>query len=106
MIILGGTAEAQELTGMRCEVVDTKSNRGGRYATAPGYVMAHTSGCGKILYKVSTRENNVDGLAANFEPGPYISTGPATSFREGLMSVAQFVVSSSLDAFPSCSSKP
>ena len=66
-----GIRDAQDLAWVRCEVVDAKPQRGGRYASTPWYVVVHTSDCGKILYKVGTREENVDGLAATFEPGPY-----------------------------------
>lgn len=66
-----GIRDAQDMAWVRCEVVDAKPQRGGRSATTPWYVVVHTSDCGKILYKIGTREENVDGLAATFEPGPY-----------------------------------
>lgn len=66
-----GIRDAQDMVWVRCEVVDAKPQRGGRYASVPWYVVVQTSDCGKILYMVGTREENVDGLAANFEPGPY-----------------------------------
>ena len=66
-----GIRDAQDMAWVQCEVVDAKPQRGGRYASVPWYVVVHTSDCGKILYKIGTREENVDGLAATFEPGPY-----------------------------------
>lgn len=66
-----GIRDAQDMAWVRCEVVDAKPQRGGRSATTPWYVVVHTSDCGKILYKIGTREENVDGLAATFEPGPH-----------------------------------
>src|SRR5699024_6286557 len=66
-----GIRDAQDMAWVRCEVVDAKPQRGGRYASTPCYVVVHRSDCGKILYKVGTREENVDGLAANFDPRPY-----------------------------------
>ena len=70
-IFSDGLRDAQDVKWIQCEVVDAKSQRGGRYATVPWYVVVHTSDCGNILYQVGTPQNNVDGLAANFVPGPY-----------------------------------
>src|SRR5690625_2762806 len=66
-----GIRDAQDMAWVRCEVVDAKPQRGGRYASVPWYVVVHTSDCGKILYRVGTRDEKVDGVSATFEPGPY-----------------------------------
>ena len=70
-LLSDGWRDAQDLTWVRCEVVNAESQRGGRFASVPWYVVVHTADCGPILYQVGTNEDNVDGLAATFEPGPY-----------------------------------
>ena len=70
-LLSDGLRDAQDLTWVRCEVVNAESQRGGRFASVPWYVVVHTADCGPILYQVGTNEDNVDGLAATFEPGPY-----------------------------------
>lgn len=74
--------DAQDLTWVRCEVVDAKPKRGGRYASVPWYVLIETADCGWIAYRVGTRENNVAGLADNISPGPYEFKFGRTSQRE------------------------
>jgi hypothetical protein len=88
-----GLRDAQDPTWVRCEVVDAKSQRGGRHATVPWYVMVQTSDCGKILYLVGTREENVEGLAATFEPGPY-------EFKLGALSQRRIEGDTFLDLAP------
>lgn len=70
-LLSDGLRDAQDLTWVRCEVVNAESQRGGRFASVPWYVVVNTADCGPILYQVGTNEDNVDGLAATFEPGPY-----------------------------------
>lgn len=77
-----GLRDVHDPTWVRCEVIDAKPQRGGRHVTVPWYVVVHTSDCGKILYMVGTREENVEGLAATFEPGPYeFKLGPVSQRR-------------------------
>ena len=70
-LLSDGLRDAQDLTWVRCEVVNAESQRGGRFASVPWFVVVHTADCGPIIYQVGTNEDNVDGLAATFEPGPY-----------------------------------
>lgn len=66
-----GWRDAQDLTWVRCEVVDAKKQRGNNRSSVPWYVVVQTVDCGEIVYQVGTNQDNVDGLAATFEPGPY-----------------------------------
>lgn len=70
-VLSEGLRDAQDVNWVRCEVVDAERQRGGRNSSVPWYVVLHTADCGSIVYQVGTRQNNVDGLVASFEPGPY-----------------------------------
>lgn len=69
--VTGSWRDAQDLTWVRCEVIGAESQQGGRHASVPWYVRIDTQDCGIIAYRVGTNRDNVEGLAATFEPGPY-----------------------------------
>jgi hypothetical protein len=81
--------DAQDLTWVRCEVVDATAQPDTRYPS----VTVQTSDCGKILYLVGTRRENVEGLAATFEPGPY-------EFKLGALSQRRIEGDTFLDLAP------
>ena len=66
-----GLRDAQDVTWVRCDVVEAKPQRGDNHSSVPWYLVVHTQDCGAIVYQIGTREENVEGLAATFEPGPY-----------------------------------
>ena len=67
----GPLRDAQDLTWVQCEVVDAKTQRGDNHSSVPWYVAVDTRDCGAVVYRVGTNQDNVDGVAAIFEPGPY-----------------------------------
>lgn len=69
--VTGSWRDAQDLTWVRCEVIGAESQQGGRYASVPWYVRIETQDCGTVAYKVGTNRDNVERLAATFEPGSY-----------------------------------
>ena len=66
-----GLRDAQNVTWVRCDVVEAKPQRGDNHSSVAWYVVVHTQDCGAIVYQIGTNEKNVKGLAATFEPGPY-----------------------------------
>ncbi|GAA4114107.1 hypothetical protein FB556_0771 [Enteractinococcus coprophilus] len=63
--------DAQNFTWVECEVMSAKTQRGGRNSSVPWYVAVETRDCGTVVYRVGTSQDNVEGVAAQFEPGPY-----------------------------------
>src|SRR5690625_571253 len=70
-LLSDGLRDAQDLTWVRCEVVNAESQRGGRFASVPWFVVVHTAYCGPIIYQLGTNEENVDSLADNLVAGYY-----------------------------------
>ena len=97
-----GWRDAQELKWVRCEVVDAKSQRGSNHSSVAWFVVLYTSDCGPIVYQVGTRQNNVEGLVANFEPGPYEFKLGAVSQRraEGVTLLDHSAVAKDIRALP------
>ena len=101
-VLSDGWRDAQDVTWVRCEVVDAKPQRGGRHSSVPWFVVVYTADCGSIVYQVGTRQNNVDGLAANFESGPYEFKLGAVSQRraEGATLLDHSAVAKDIRALP------
>ena len=70
-IFINPWRDAQDLTWVQCDVVDAQSQRGGRNAATPWYVVIETRDCGRITYRVGTSQEKVEGIAANITPGAY-----------------------------------
>lgn len=70
-VVAGPWLDAHDQRWVQCEVTDATAERGGRYATTPWYVVAETSDCGTVSYRIGTNRDNVEALAETFEPGPY-----------------------------------
>lgn len=51
--------------------MSAQPQRGGRNSSVPWYVAVETRDCGTVVYRVGTSQDNVEGVAAQFEPGPY-----------------------------------
>ena len=66
-----GLRDAQDVTWVRSDVVEAKPQRGDNHSSVPWYLAVYTEDCGTIVYQIGTNEENVEGLAATFEPGPY-----------------------------------
>ena len=69
--VTGPWRDAQDLTWVKCQVVDAKVQRGDNHSSVPWYVAVDTTDCGVVVYQVGTNEDNVEGVAELFEPGPY-----------------------------------
>lgn len=70
-LLSDGLRDAQDVTWVRCDVTGAKPQRGDNHSSVPWYLAVYTEDCGTIVYQIGTNEENVEGLAATFEPGPY-----------------------------------
>ena len=80
--VTGPWRDAQDLTWVKCDVVDAKVQRGDNHSSVPWYVAVDTTDCGAVVYRVGTNQDNVQGVAGFFEPGPYEFKFGAVSQRE------------------------
>lgn len=69
--VISPLRDAQDLTWVECNVVDAKAQRGDNHSSVPWYVAVETTDCGTVVYQVGTNQDNVEGVAAFFESGPY-----------------------------------
>ena len=54
-----------------CDVIDAKPTKGNRFSDSDWRIDIETQDCGVVLYSVSVNTDNVEELAASFEPGRY-----------------------------------
>ena len=56
---------------VQCEVTDAHAQRGDNHSVQAWTVNLETADCGVVSYGAGIRRDNVDEIAASFEPGDY-----------------------------------